>query len=414
MAKAEVELINAIVSLKDIDTVMEHGADQMFNTHREVWEFIVGHYQHYHKVPDFDIVKEKYPDLIEMKTNESMLYYIDRMRDYYIEDNMREVITAQRKVIAKDGAAKALDNIIAKLNTLARSTGVVKDLNVLDYEDAIEDFKERQRRVEKDGGLGIMTGIKPFDLAYPTGLAPGHFISIIAWSSHGKTSFATYLACQAWLQGKKPMIVSMEMSSEEMRDKIYTTLGSGQFSQRGFTRGDIDIDTFAKWGKNKLRNSKDFIIVSSEGFDNVTLNTVQAKVEQYEPDIVILDYLQLFDDHDNGGMETVKVRNISKQSKRLAIRNNIPVVGLTQATQDNKSDLNEPPLIEQVAWSKGIQHDSNLAIAVHMPPGQTLPAQMEVIARKNRHGGLFGFYIDVDMENGVWDVHFGADDAEEL
>lgn len=404
MAKAEVELINAVINSEDFDSVFSAGVDKMFVAYEEVWKYAIDFYTRYRSMPTVDLVKEKYPDFYEVKVDNAIEHYIDKLRDSYIENKMREVIQANAKELKKTGSAKALHEIINGLNVLARDTGVVRDIDVTDYEHAAEEYRERKRQIDEHGSLGIMTGIPPFDMFYPTGLAGGHFISIIAWSGHGKTAFSTYLACQAWRMGKRPMIVSLEMSAEEMRDRIYTTLGDGKFTSRGITRGEIDIDSFSSWGKQNLSKNKDFIVVSSEGFDNVTVNTVQSKIDQYKPDLVVLDYLQLFDDAGNGGNETTKIRNISKDSKRLAIRNNLPILALTQATQDNKSDLENPPLIEQVAWSKGIQHDSDLALAVHKPPNDN---DMEVVARKNRHGQLFNFFLDVDMERGIWRHHFG-------
>lgn len=404
MAKSEVELINAVAHYKDFDSVFSSGTDKMFVTHSEVWNYIVKFYQKYRTVPTIDVLKDEFPDLYEVNVDANIEFYIDKLREDFIENQMKQVVNEAASKLKKNGSIKSLDQMIHGLNKLAQQTGVVKDLNVLDYESAAEEYEKRKNELDEKGSLGIMTGIPPFDHSYPTGLAPGHLVVVIGWSGYGKTALSTYLACQAWRMGKRPMIVSLEMSAEEMRDRIITTLGNGKFNHRNITRGEIDIDHFQKWGQKQMVDKGDFIVVSSEGFDNVSINTVQAKIDQYKPDLVVLDYLQLFDDSENGGNETTKVRNISKGAKRLALRNGIPILGLTQATQDSKTDLNEPPLIEQVAWSKGIQHDADLAIAAHKPPGED---EMEVIARKNRHGKPFGFYLDVDMERGIWRHHFG-------
>lgn len=408
MTKAEVELINAVCHHKDIGAVFDSGVEKMFVAYEDVWRKLISHVERYREVPPIDLLTKNTVDMYEVPVSMSMQYYIDTMRDQYIANEMKRVINEGASGLRANGSAKALDEIINGLNVLARDTGVVKDINITNYGDAIDDFKQRKQQIDEHGSLGILTGIAPLDRAYPTGLAGGHFVVVIGWSGFGKTAYATYLACQAWRNNKRPMIVSLEMSAEEMRDRIYTTLGDGAFNHRNITRGDIDIDTFQGWSEDKFKASKDFIVVSSEGFENVTLNTVQAKIDQYKPDIVILDYLQLFDDAQGGGNEVTKIRNISKDSKRLAIRNNIPVLGITQATQDSKADLNEPPLIEQVAWSKGIQHDADLAMAAHRIPGQDM---MEVVARKNRHGALFGFYLEVDMERGVWKESYGDADS---
>jgi replicative DNA helicase len=132
--------------------------------------------------------------------------------------------------------------------------------------------------------------------------------------------------------------------------------------------------------------------------NRVTPQVVQAKIDQYKPDIVFVDYLQLFDSTDGGKTEVERVKSISRDFKRMAMSNDSPVVALTQATQQSPKDTEEPPMIEQVAWSKSIQHDANLAIAVHKYPDSDI---MDIIARKNRHGELFAFELSLDIDRGI-------------
>jgi replicative DNA helicase len=107
---------------------------------------------------------------------------------------------------------------------------MLETLDVTDLESAEKHFKSvKERSAAMGGSPGILTGFDAIDKAYPTGMAPGHLIVAIGWPGRGKTWFTSYLACKAWEQGFKPMIVSLEMSPENMRDRIYTMLGSGLF-----------------------------------------------------------------------------------------------------------------------------------------------------------------------------------------
>jgi replicative DNA helicase len=209
---------------------------------------------------------------------------------------------------------------------------------------------------------------------------------------------SSYLACKAWEQGFKPMIVSLEMTPENMRDRIYTMLGSGLFRASDFSRGAINIDTFGSWAKDKFKDKNSFILVSNEGTGEVTPQTVQAKIDQHKPDLVILDYHQLFNDSKKSNSEVERNRNISREFKLLAVRNNIPVIDITAATMDDISDQDTPPLLSQVAWSKAIEYDADMAMAVHRNPDSNI---IEVVSRKNRHGSEFAFYLDWDINRGV-------------
>jgi replicative DNA helicase len=194
------------------------------------------------------------------------------------------------------------------------------------------------------------------------------------------------------------MIISLEMTPENMRDRIYTMLGSGLFKASDFSRGQVDISSFDDWATKKFANKNQFILVSNEGTGQVTPNTVQAKIDQHKPDLVILDYHQLFNDSSGAKSEVERNRNISRDFKLLAVRNNIPIIDITAATMDDISDQDAPPLLSQVAWSKAIEYDADMAMAVHRTPDTNI---IEVVSRKNRHGTEFDFYLDWDLNRGV-------------
>ena len=66
--------------------------------------------------------------------------------------------------------------------------------------------------------VGLMTGIPQFDRE--GGLPDKAFIVIGAKSSHGKTSFANYLALQAMKHGKRVDYYSMEMTNLELTQRL--------------------------------------------------------------------------------------------------------------------------------------------------------------------------------------------------
>jgi replicative DNA helicase len=183
-------------------------------------------------------------------------------------------------------------------------------------------------------------------------------------------------------------------------------MGSGLFKASDFSRGMVNLDDFHSWAENKFSEKQQFILISNEGQGQVTPNTVQAKIDQYKPDLVILDYHQLFNDASGAKSEIERNRNISRDFKLLAMRNNIPVIDITAATMDDISDQETPPMMSQVAWSKAIEYDADVAIAVHKNPQTNI---MEIVSRKNRHGTDFAFYLDWDLNRGIMEEIYEMD-----
>ena len=403
----EAAVITSVCLNKDISTVLADNVDEVFISHKDVWEGLKSYYFKFKSVPDVSVLQEKFKDFEPQSVKGETAYYLDQLKNDYLSSRIKNLLLQSGANLKTNASSRIIADMQKELANLSRLTNNVRDVDLTDYELAEKHFQTvRERSNAMGGSPGIMTGFKAIDLAYPTGMAPGHLIVMIGWPGRGKTWMSSYLACKAWEQGFKPMIRSLEMTPENMRDRIYTMLGSGLFKASDFAKGMINLDDFDTWAKKKFNNTNGFILVSNEGTGQVTPQTVQAKIDQHKPDLVILDYHQLFNDSSGAKSEVERNRNISRDFKLLAVRNNIPVIDITAATMDDVSDQDEPPLLSQVAWSKAIEYDADMAMAVHRNPDSNI---IEVVSRKNRHGTEFGFFLDWDINRGIVNEIYEAD-----
>jgi len=395
----EAELISAVCKNKDISTILADNSDDLFVSHKDIWEGLKSYYYKFRAVPEATILQDKFKDFEPVETKGETGYYLDKLKNEFVGNKLKTILLQAGSSLKDDAPSRVLGTMQSQLANLSRYTNNVKDLDVTDLDSAERHYESvRTRSLAMGGSPGILTGFEAIDKAYPTGMAPGHLIVAIGWPGRGKTWFTSYLACKAWEQGFKPMIVSLEMAPENMRDRIYTMLGSGLFRASDLSKGDINIDDFKTWGKKKTEGKNSFILVSNEGAGEVTPATIQGKIDQHKPDLVILDYHQLFNDNKRSNSEVERNRNISRDFKLLAVTNGIPIIDITAATADDISDQKQPPMMSQVAWSKAIEYDADMAIAIHKHANTDL---IEVVSRKNRHGHDFRFFLDWDINRGV-------------
>ena len=396
----EAKVITSVCQNKDISTLLTSNVDELFTAYRDVWESLKNYYYKFKSVPEVGILMERHKDFepapdIKGETG----YYLDQLKNDYVSGRLKTIILQAGSALKEDSPPRVLAEMQSRLATLSRHTNNIRDVDLTDVELAEQHFSNvKERSAVMGGSPRILTGIEAIHTAYPTGMAPGHLIVAIGWPGKGKTWFTAYLACKAWELGFKPMIVSLEMSPENMRDRIYTIMGSGLFKNSDFSKGDVNIDDFRAWGKKKFENKNGFILVSNEGLSDVTPSVVQGKIDQHKPDLVILDYHQLFNDNKRSNSEVERNRNISREFKLLAVSNGIPIIDITAATADDISDQDEPPMMSQVAWSKAIEYDADMAMAIHKYPNTNM---IEVVSRKNRHGHEFDFYLDWDINRGI-------------
>lgn len=395
----EAEVISAVCKNKDISTLLADNADELFSSHKDIWEGLKSYYYKFKAVPEVGVLQDKFKDFEPVQTKAETGYYLDKLKNEFITGKIKSVLIQAGSALKEEAASRVLANMQSQLATLSRYTNNVRDIDIIDIDSAERHYQSvKERSAVMGGSPGILTGIDAIDKAYPTGMAPGHLIVAIGWPGRGKTWFTSYLACKAWEQGFKPMIVSLEMAPENMRDRIYTMLGSGLFRASDLSKGDINLDDFKSWGKKTTEGKNSFVLVSNEGTAEVTPATIQGKIDQHKPDLVILDYHQLFNDNKRSQSEVERNRNISRDFKLLAVSNNIPIIDITAATADDISDQDEPPMMSQVAWSKAIEYDADMAMAIHKYPNTDL---IEVVSRKNRHGQDFRFFLEWDINRGI-------------
>ena len=395
----EAELISAVCKNKDISTLLADNADDLFTSHKDIWEGLKSYYYKFRAVPEVGILQDKFKDFEPVQTKAETGYYLDKLKNEFVSARLKTIMLQAGSSLKEDAPSRVLGIMQSQLATLSRYTNNVRDVDVTDIESAERHYQSvKDRSTVMGGSPGILTGFEAIDKAYPTGMAPGHLIVAIGWPGRGKTWFTSYLACKAWEQGFKPMIVSLEMAPENMRDRIYTMLGSGLFRASDLSKGDINLDDFRSWATKTTEGKNSFVLVSNEGTAEVTPSTIQGKIDQHKPDLVILDYHQLFNDNKRSNSEVERNRNISRDFKLLAVANNIPIIDITAATADDISDQDEPPMMSQVAWSKAIEYDADMAIAIHKHANTDM---IEVVSRKNRHGQDFRFFLDWDINRGI-------------
>jgi replicative DNA helicase len=395
----EAKLINSVCKNKDISVVLTQNVDDLFEGYKNVWESLRNYHKRFGAVPDISVLKDRYPDIEIVEVNGDSKYYLDELRNEFLAARMERIATTMGQKLKTEAPDRILQQVQVEYSKLNRFTTSVRDFDLTDIDRATAHIESVRNRAEAMGGVpGIPTGVKFIDSAYTTGMAAGHLIVSIGWPGKGKTWFASMVAINAFLGGYRPMIFSLEMTPENMMERIYTIMGEGLFSNTAFSRGDINMDDFRAFAKQHLQERDGFIVTGPDGVNDVTPNIIQGKIEQYRPDFVALDYAQLFSDNRKTDAMTPRMMNFSRECKSLAVTNQIPLLLITAATAEENSDVNDPPTLHKVAWSKSIEYDADHAWAVQYNDESGL---VEIVGRKNRHGILYSGFLEWDLDRGI-------------
>lgn len=398
MANLEAKVISAVLNDKQFNVLMQADALSLMVTHGDIYEFVQSYYEQNNAMPPVALVQSKFPDFEYSEDTGSTKYHVEELKNAFLDDSMRTVLRSTAQLLQDGNPRGALDEITTQGPRLMRLTSTVRDLDVMDT-DATIDYFENIQRLQALGQYGIYTGLKGFDDYLPSGITPGMFGVFLAYPAIGKSWMMLYFAVQAWKRGKSPLIISLEMTEEEVRTRLLVILGEGMWSHKNLSAGKVELDMMRKWSAQIFEGKPPIHIISNEGIGEISPAIIAGKIDQYAPDIVFVDYLNLMAPNGGGASdnETVRMKKLSREMKLLATSKHTPVVAISSATPDDSTDITQVPQLFQVAWSKQLAYDTDWLIAFGR--AQTSDV-IECVYRKNRNGVCGDFLVQVDFDKG--------------
>jgi replicative DNA helicase len=396
MDNAESRVISAVLKDKQIHVLMQANVDNLMSTHNDIWEFIRKYSETNSELPPVKLVQERFPDFVHDSEAGATKYHLEELQGEYLNNSLKEIIRSAASEVQDGKNAAALEELITNTSELKKNTSVIKDIDATDAEDAIAYFENVKRKNDL-GILGIRTGLPGFDDYLPSGIMPGQLGVFLAYPGIGKSWLSLYFAVQAWKQGKTPLIVSLEMSETEVRNRVITIMGEGYWSHRKLSSGDISMEELKRWYDGHVSGKPPFRIVSNDTGGDITPSVLRGKIDQYKPDFVIVDYLQLMSPNQKSDNETVRMKNLSRELKLMAISQEVPIMAISSATPDDVTKLDTVPTLGQTAWSRQIAYDADWVMALGRATNSDV---MECVFRKNRNGFMGEFMVQVDFDKG--------------
>ena len=398
MNNTEAKLISAVLNDKQVHVLLQANVDNLLRTHNDVWEFIRNYFEHNSAVPPATLVVEKFRDFDLVDGVGATKHHLEELQTEYLTDSLKDILRSAASDVQQGNGNKALDGLITQTSELKKNTSAIRDIDVTDLESAIAYF-ENLKVQQAAGHVGIKTNLPGFDNYLPSGIMPGQLGVFLAYPGIGKSWMALYFAVQAWKQGKTPLVISLEMSETEVRNRVFTIMGEGLWSHRKLSNGEIEMETLKMWHAKHLQGKPEFHIISNDQGGEINPSVLRGKIDQYKPDFVIVDYLQLMAPNQKSDNETVRMKNLSRELKLMAIGEEVPIIAISSATPDDANDLNSVPTLGQTSWSRQIAYDADWVLALGRAANSDI---IECAFRKNRNGFMGDFLVQCDFDKGYY------------
>jgi replicative DNA helicase len=226
-------------------------------------------------------------------------------------------------------------------------------------------------------------------------IEPGALIVIGSRPSVGKTMFGLHLLRSLASKGLRVLYVTKELSTTRLVWRHMAAYGADIYRLRSGQVVQADVDAITNYQRD-ARDWKTFYDEKSQ-----TLDDIKTEVILRQPDIIILDYLQLL--AYNTEKEYAAITRIVNELQALTLETDIPVVCLSQLARTEKGKENRAPEMSDTRGSGAVEERAAVLVALHrhweMKTEELFGKEVKV-ASKPTDEGWFIIRKNADGESG--------------
>ena len=379
MENLDLKLINILINnRKELSDFASSAGEGIFDSdYKRFVKTLFNYYLSYKSPPTLNTLLEfcgnnsGLKDYISNVWNDAESNKTDQREYSFILNKIKKRYNSLILLSVKDKLENNLDDLDSVNNFLYKATNEIKNIGESKVKiectlknsaaDYFEKFKAKQEN--KELNCGIMSGFSIFDF-YTNGLRKGEFLLFSAISGAGKSLFMLNFAVNSWLyqnkfpknkqeliemdnknlwkKGNNILFISLEMSGDEIKDRIISNLCS--INSRDIMKGSINENDATKmslalnfWKKYKYN----FKIVDLPGCTMADLQDIYDETcNEFIPDLVVIDYLGIMGysaKSENSGESTddadwKKLLDLSKDIFNFARINDVATISAVQLT----------------------------------------------------------------------------------
>lgn len=282
----------------------------------------------------------------------------------------------------------------------------IRDNGLISMQDAaIKTFDQldKDQKREDQPTNRILSGISTMDNKLG-GLRGSEYVAIGARPSVGKSIFALTYCVNAAKQGKRVLLVSLEMDEVSITERVIASQGGGTLNE--ITSGNITDEGWANIARviGPIANLPLWYSVTANTVDKIR----RCAYELFENggiDMIAVDYIQLMEAPGNGRMNRQEeISQISRGLRLMAAELKIPILVLTQLNRlSTKGQMikgkrvRQEPTMSEARESGSIEQDANIFMLLHDPDESEMRNEEEKeVFRNLKDKGLQMMRIIID------------------
>jgi len=241
-------------------------------------------------------------------------------------------------------------------------------------------------RWETPDTSALATGLTDLDSTLNGGLRPGHLAIFAARPAVGKSVAATVIAANIARKGKSVLIASLEMSADEVMDRVAANVGG------------VDLGRVTRHELNELDWRR---MASAHGAmrgwnlrvddrPQMTVQQIRSRARDLSRspaglDLLIVDYLQIVRAADRAEQRHIAVGRIAEDLRAVGKELQVPVMALAQINRAAMARADARPTMADIRESGAIEAHADEIVLLHRDD-ENSPGEIEFNVEKNRHG----------------------------
>ena len=369
-----------------------------FPSHQKLWRVIRDYYGNYKSLPSDEQILEQiriiksdnellsdYKDeldninAVDEKSLSNEEFYLDKVEEFAKEQSLKDAIINSVDLLKKKQFGKIEESIREALS-------VSRDVDLgTDYFGDVTGRYERLNNTSLDAQF--RTPFETINQELEGGMACKELAMVVAPPGVGKSLFLANQAARSVLDGKNVLYVSLEMSEDRVAqrlDSIFTRIKQSEL-KIGVKKLEDRLtqikSSLPNMGKLKIKEfpTKRLTVTGLRAYLNQLRN-----YEDFTPDIIIVDYLELMTNIDNSMSEYMAQERIAQELRGIAVEYKCLVWTATQTNRKGK----EVDIITdaELADSYGKIRVCDLAFSINQKEQEFDEGKARLFVMKSRNG----------------------------
>ena len=412
MASIEHLVISKIIEEQSLHEAVRSGIKPVYfaNEWEKVYQWVLDYNNQHGAVPSERAFHVAYGDIdIEDTGAETFSGLFDELLNAYRSRTVIAAVSDAMGPLDKDDVSEAMAILSKGLQSASADTARLRDFNIIEnWEVRFERYKEM--RDTPNALRGIPTGFSGLD-RITHGLRPQQFVVMVGEPKRGKSLFELIMANACHRHGLRPMFISFEMSVAEQESRYdalnakvpYDRILSGQLSE-------AEMERIRK--SMVLNKNMQPFIMSEDSSSLTTVSAIAAKIQEYQPDAVYIDGMYLMDDeHGEPKGSPQALTNITRGTKRLAQRFDIPIVGTSQVLSWKLNNKRTRAITaDSIGYTSSFVQDADLVLGVERNPDLDDQAIIRVV--EARTAGRAEVHVKWDWQTMEFEEVYEVDEID--